>query len=299
MPMYLIAISFFIIESVNILRATNLRCYEDANRSVQWKDDCHACVLFIDSINISSLSTIHVARQLINEHHELSIEDLIDHRQVFFSNTSHHLQRREAPIAVHKHCQRQADGPLYGYNQTHCFCDSHQCNFNIQRCIYEVIAKGLFSCYHGSNVSENSLEIRQKCRTCRIRLESNLTYHYECLTFAEQRQQDRKLCTCQQTLCNRDFAACAGNAQSEMSITLSSSTAVARSSELSQTIETMRSTTNNDTLDEFSVDNSTYNPSTTGVVRQTMENVACRNCGRAWIVNTLLLLLGSSLKYSL
>ncbi|CAF4766927.1 unnamed protein product, partial [Rotaria magnacalcarata] len=80
---------------------------------------------------------------------------------------------------------RELDGPLYGYDQTHCYCNSNQCNSNIQRCIYEVTSKRHFACYHGTNSSLHSLEIRHKCRSCRIRTEINSIYHYECLTFGE------------------------------------------------------------------------------------------------------------------
>ena len=288
--MYLITIFFLIIGTVNSLQAMNLRCYEDTNRTVQWQDNCHACVLFIDSVNISSLSTINAARQLISRNHELSIEELIDHQQVLEKNTLR--QRRQAPILVHKYCQRQINGPLYGYNQTHCFCDSHQCNFNIQRCIYEVIAKGLFSCYHGSNASEHSLEIRQKCRSCRLRLESNLTYHYECLTFAEHRQQNQTHCTCQQTLCNRDLTTCAHNTQSGMPILTTQLTST------SKELETTRLTVENVTNEENSTDDSMFKTSTSTIETRIGEKTNSINRGETFRFDVLLLLFALILRFS-
>ena len=59
-----------------------------------------------------------------------------------------------------------------------------------------------------SNSSQYPLEIRHKCRSCRIQIESNWIYHYECLTFAEREQNDRTHCTCQRPMCNQDLSTC-------------------------------------------------------------------------------------------
>jgi hypothetical protein len=196
-----LCLSLFI-GSADILLAENLRCYDNTHRSIPWKENCHACVLFIDSINISSTSTNEFSRKPISRHNQLSIG------QVTLSSTTTSYDSHQVNRIVHQICACQSHGPLFGYNQTHCFCDSNQCNFNIQRCIHEVLDKGLVSCYHGSNSSEHTLEIRQKCRTCRLRIESSSTTYYECLTFADDRREYSTYCTCQQSLCNRDRQTC-------------------------------------------------------------------------------------------
>jgi hypothetical protein len=129
-------------------------------------------------------------------------------KKFFVHDIIQHRYRRYTDTIIHQKCAREFDGPLYGYNQTHCYCNTHLCNSNIQGCIYEIVSKRYFSCYHGSNSSRNSLEIYKKCRSCRIKKESALTYHYECLTFGEQEQKTETHCTCQHPMCNQDFAIC-------------------------------------------------------------------------------------------
>ena len=212
--MYLIGVLLLIIGSVNVLLATHLRCYEDdgggdqtpGNRSVQLHERCRACVLFIDFVNISStVSTINSVGKLLNRHHELSIEELISYQE---AKPNYRRRRRHLSTPLRQSCARSANGPLYGYNQTHCYCDSDRCNTNLQRCIYEVIGKSLFSCYHSSTPSERPLKIHQKCRACRLRRQLDSTYYYECLTFAEEEHSNQTHCTCQHPLCNRDATIC-------------------------------------------------------------------------------------------
>jgi len=185
---------------INIINTTNLRCYEDINGSVLLIKNCRACVIFIDlKINTAIL------QRKIFIHDEPSIEELF-----LYDEKKHRRRRlrRNTNTIVHQKCAREFDGPLYGFDQTHCYCNSNLCNSNIQRCIYEIASKRYFSCYHGSNLSHNSLEIYKKCRSCRIRKEFNLTYHYECLTFGEQEQKSNTHCTCQHPMCNQDFSIC-------------------------------------------------------------------------------------------
>jgi hypothetical protein len=160
---------WFLLFLINIIDTTNLRCHEDINGSVQIIENCRACVIFIDT-GISS-------RKLIR-HTEPSIEEL----SFYDENKHRRRRRRQTNVIIHQKCAHQFDGPLYGYDQTHCYCNSNLCNSNIQRCIYEITSKRYFSCYHGTNTSQVSLEISKKCRSCRIRKESDLLYNYECLT---------------------------------------------------------------------------------------------------------------------
>ena len=183
----IVLLIFFVI--LEIIHATNLRCYDDHAGSIRLIEHCRACIIYIDiKLNMGQISP----------------------KNIFDYDRKHSHQRRELntqPI-VHQKCAREFDGPLYGYDQTHCYCNSNLCNSNIQGCIYEIVSKRYFSCYHGSNSSGNSLEINKKCRSCRIRKESSLTYHYECLTFGEQEQRSTTHCTCQHPMCNQDFAIC-------------------------------------------------------------------------------------------
>ncbi|CAF1000903.1 unnamed protein product, partial [Adineta ricciae] len=117
-------------------------------------------------------------------------------------------RRQNADTVIHQQCAREIDGPLYGYDQTHCYCNSNQCNSNIQRCIYEVTSKRHFSCYHGTNSSQYPVEILHKCRSCRIYKDFYSIYHYECLTFGEREQNNRTHCTCQRPMCNQDASTC-------------------------------------------------------------------------------------------
>ena len=212
--MYLLGVLLLIIGSVNILLATHLHCYDDdaavpaaTNRSVQLHEHCRACILFIDVVNISStVSAMTSAGKLLSRHHELSIDELISYQETKPNYRRRH--RRQLSTPLRQSCARSSNGPLYGYNRTHCYCDSDRCNLNLHRCIYEVIAKSLFSCYHSSMTSERPLEIQQKCRACRLRRQSDATYHYECLTFAEEEHSNQTHCTCQHPLCNRDATIC-------------------------------------------------------------------------------------------
>ncbi|CAF2821066.1 unnamed protein product [Rotaria sp. Silwood2] len=175
---------------------TDLRCYEDINGTVQLIENCRACIIFIDR-NINR--TISSKKMIIDN--KPSIKGL------FFYNEKNRYRRYSNTI-IHQKCAHESDGPLYGYDKTHCYCNSNQCNLNIQRCIHEIVSKRYFSCYHGSNTSYYSLEIYRQCRSCRIRIETDLTYYYECLTFGEQEQTNYTYCTCQQPMCNQDFAIC-------------------------------------------------------------------------------------------
>lgn len=202
--MYFIAFLLLILQPMKVRLASNIRCYEDVNRSVQLHENCRACVLFIDSINTSSISKTQLAKKLPDQLQELSIEALISS-----SDSRNHRHRRQVTSILHQNCARYSSGPLYGYNQTHCICDTDQCNYNIQRCIYEVIAKSFFSCYHGVVSGDPvSLEVRSKCRTCRVSRLDESMYNYECLTFAEAQPNNRTQCSCQQPMCNRNLPIC-------------------------------------------------------------------------------------------
>ncbi len=183
---------------INQIRTTNLRCYEDTNGSFRLIENCRACVIFIDAKIHSAVSA-----------RKISINDEPSSLQEFFLyEKNKRRRRRNLKTIVHQKCAREFDGPLYGFDQTHCYCNSNLCNSNIQRCIYEIASKRYFSCYHGSNSSQNSLEIYKKCRSCRIRKEFSSIYHYECLSFGEQEQKSETHCTCQHPMCNQDFSIC-------------------------------------------------------------------------------------------
>ncbi|CAF0827113.1 unnamed protein product [Rotaria sordida] len=186
-----------IVSLIKIIYTTNLRCNEDINGTVQIVENCRACMIFIDTkINRTILSKKKIM------YNKSSINEL------FFYDENKHYRRRYNNTMIHQKCARESYGPLYGYDQTHCYCNINECNLNIQRCIYEIVSKRYFSCYHGSNTSFYSLEIYKQCRSCRIRIETNLTYYYECLIFGEQEQTNYTHCTCQHPMCNQDFGIC-------------------------------------------------------------------------------------------
>jgi len=166
---------FLLFLLLNIIITTSLRCNEDIKGSIQIIENCRACVIYIDT--------------------GITPRDMLRYR-------------RHTNTIIRQKCALEMNGPLYGYDQTHCYCNSNLCNSNIQRCIYEIVSKRYFSCYHGTNSSYNSLEISKKCRSCRIRKESDLLYNYECLTFGEQEQKNDTHCTCQHPMCNQDFSIC-------------------------------------------------------------------------------------------
>ncbi|CAF0751110.1 unnamed protein product [Adineta steineri] len=219
--MFSIWLSLLIVLSVNIINVINLRCNEDIDGSLQVIENCRACVIFITPTISPSMSTTKTTtaaaatiitttailpRNIFISNVEPSIEELF-----LFDEKKRRRRRRRrhnANTEIHQQCAREIDGPLYGYDQTHCYCNSNQCNSNIQRCIYEVTSKRLFACYHGSNSTQYPLGIFDKCRSCRIRTEFNSIYHYECLTFGEHEQNNQTHCTCQRPMCNQDIAAC-------------------------------------------------------------------------------------------
>jgi hypothetical protein len=203
--MFSIWFPLLIVLSVNIITAINLRCNEDINGSFQVIENCRACVIFIAPATLlttSTTTTTILPRNIFASNIEPSIEEL------FLFDEKKRRRRQNVDTIIHQQCARELDGPLYGYDQTHCYCNSNQCNSNIQRCIYEVTSKRHFACYHGSNSSQYPLEIRHKCRSCRIQTELNSMYHYECLTFGEREQNNHTHCTCQRPMCNQDVSTC-------------------------------------------------------------------------------------------
>ncbi|CAF2986374.1 unnamed protein product [Rotaria sp. Silwood2] len=207
--MFSIWLSLLIVQSINIIIATSLRCNEDINGSFHVIENCRSCVIFIAPATLPTTSTTTkttiLSKNIFTSYGEPSLEELF----LFGEAKRHrHRRRRNVDTIIHQQCARELDGPLYGYDQTHCYCNSNQCNSNIQRCIYEVTSKRHFACYHGSNSSVYPLEIRHKCRSCRILTEFNSIYHYECLTFGEREQNNRTHCTCQRPMCNQDISTC-------------------------------------------------------------------------------------------
>ncbi|CAF1042760.1 unnamed protein product [Adineta steineri] len=186
-----------IILLINIAYITNLRCHEDIDGSLQLMDNCRSCIIFIDTKR-----SIKVSPRKTDIYEGSTIQEL------FLYNNKRRHRRDDANIIIRQQCAREHDGPLYGYDQTHCYCNSNRCNTNIQRCFYEIASKRYFSCYHGSNESHNSLEIYKKCRSCRIQIDSNKIFHYECLTFGEQEHNNHTHCTCQYPMCNQDIGLC-------------------------------------------------------------------------------------------
>lgn len=206
--MFSIQLSLLIVLSIHIIITTSLRCNEDITGSFQVIENCRACVIFIAPTTLSATTTIKptvLSKEMFTSYDEPSSEELI-----LFGESKQSRRRRQLNVdtVIHQKCARESDGPLYGYDQTHCYCSSNQCNSNIQRCIYEVTSKRHFACYHGTNSSLHPLEIRPKCRSCRIRIDSNSLYHYECLTFGEREQKNRTYCTCQRPMCNQDVSTC-------------------------------------------------------------------------------------------
>ncbi|CAF2150920.1 unnamed protein product, partial [Rotaria magnacalcarata] len=51
---------------------------------------------------------------------------------VFFDESQDRRRRRRrrrqinVDTVIHQRCARELDGPLYGYDQTHCYCNSNQ-----------------------------------------------------------------------------------------------------------------------------------------------------------------------------
>jgi len=210
--MFLICLSLLIVLSVNTIIATNLRCNEDINGSFQIIENCRACVIFIAPVTSPSINTTTTTaattvlpRNMFISNAEPSIEELF-----LFDEKKRRRRRRRHSVdtVIHQECARELDSPLYGYDQTHCYCNSNRCNSNIQRCIYEITSKPQFACYHGIKSSQYQLEIRPKCRSCRIRTEFNSMHYYECLTFGEREQNNQTHCTCQRPMCNKDVSTC-------------------------------------------------------------------------------------------
>ena len=204
-------LALLIFLSPNVLVASNLRCNEDLYGSLQLIENCRACVIFIAPANLpttrSTTRTTRLPKNMIMSNDEPSIEELF----LFDEHKRRRRRRRRGDsndTIIHQQCARESDGPLFGYDQTHCYCNSNQCNSNIQRCIYEVTSKRHFACYHGSNSSQYPLEIRHKCRSCRIRTDFQSMHHYECLTFGEREQNDRTQCVCQRPMCNENLSSC-------------------------------------------------------------------------------------------
>ena len=186
MSSIVVVIVFLSCVIIQIIHASNLRCYDDYGGSFRLVEHCRACVIYID----------------------IKMNTGISQRKQFDHDQKQSASQQTSNTIVHQRCAREFDGPLYGFDQTRCYCNTNLCNSNIQRCFYEIVSRRYFSCYQGSNASQNSLEINKKCRSCRIRKESSLTYHYECLTFGEQEQRSHTQCTCQHPMCNQDFAIC-------------------------------------------------------------------------------------------
>ena len=185
-------------------------------------------------------------------------------------------RRHNLDTVIHQQCARESDGPLYGYDQTHCYCNSNQCNSNIQRCIYEVTSKRHFACYHGSNSSQNPLEIRHKCRSCRIHTDLNSIYHYECLTFGEREENHQTHCTCQRPMCNQDASTChrsqqgpsQSRAHSVYTILLNSTTSLSSTTTESTSTSTIQ-TTSITTTPITTTTTTTPLPSTTPIINTT------------------------------
>ena len=209
--MFSLWLSLLIVLSINITNATNLRCNEDINGSFQIVRNCRACIIFIVPVTLSTTSetltttttTSISSRNTFSLYFTTSMKNSSS-----FSEKKRRFPRNKAGTKIYRQCARELDGPLYGYDQTHCYCNSNRCNSNIQRCIYEVTSIRHFACYHGRNSSRYPLEIHHKCRSCRIRIDPNLMYYYECLTFGERKQSNRTHCTCQRPMCNQDVSTC-------------------------------------------------------------------------------------------
>ena len=257
-----------LIHFLQIIETRNLRCYDDNNTgSFNLMEHCRACVIFIDiKVNISvSPRTIFLDNHL---------------------NLSEDRYHRHTDAVIHQRCAREVDGPLYGFDQTHCYCNSNLCNPNIQRCVYEIVSKRYFSCYHGSNASRHSLEIYKKCRSCRIRKDSPLTYHYECLTFGEQEQKNETECTCQQPMCNQDFAVCQRFQQLPSHARVNAIDEPTKVSNATAIPSTVSTTFNQTTEQEVSTENATMSEMTSAFSNETNTvQVEARNHAKSFAVN--------------
>ena len=153
-------LSLLIIFSTEILLTINLRCNEDIHGSFQLMENCRACVIFIAPANLpttrstttstittttTTTTTSPLPKNMIMTNNEPSIEELY----LFDQNKRRRRRRDSNDTVIHQQCAQELEGPLYGYDQTHCYCNSNLCNSNIQRCIYEVTSKRHFACYHG------------------------------------------------------------------------------------------------------------------------------------------------------
>lgn len=289
--MFSIWFSSLLVLSVNIIIAANLRCNEDIHGSFQVIENCRACVIFIAPATlISTTSTTTTTttastalpRHIFASNSEPSIEELF----LFDERKRRRRRRHNLDTVIHQQCARDVNGPLYGYDQTHCYCNSNQCNSNIQRCIYEVTSKRHFACYHGSNSSQFPLEIRHKCRSCRIHIEFHSVHHYECLTFGEREQNNQTHCTCQQPMCNQDVSTCYRSQQlssqprahpahgilisstASSSTTTTTTTTTTESTSISTTSTTTIATTTTSTTTTTTT--TTPLPSTTSITTTTM-----------------------------
>ncbi|CAF1266186.1 unnamed protein product [Adineta ricciae] len=182
---------------INITSVVNLHCHDDLHGSIRLIENCRACVIYIDT-NIR----LAISPRTTSLSQTSSIEELA------FPNERKRYRRHDPNIIIRQRCAREHDGALYGYDQTHCYCNSNRCNSDIQRCIYEIASKRYFSCYHGFDSSGNLPEISRKCRSCRIRMDTNRKHHYECLEFGQQEQNNQTHCTCQYPMCNQNLGIC-------------------------------------------------------------------------------------------
>ncbi|CAF3480159.1 unnamed protein product [Rotaria sordida] len=263
--MFSIWLLLLITQSINIIIAINLRCNEDINGSFQIIENCRACVIFIAPAILSTPSTTTKAttltKNMFTSYAEPSLEELFLFGEA--KRRRRRRRRRDVDTIIHQQCARELDGPLYGYDQTHCYCNSNQCNSNIQRCIYEVTSKRHFACYHGSNSSLYPLEIRHKCRSCRIRTEFKSMYHYECLIFGEREQNNRTHCTCQRPMCNQDVSTCQRFQQAPSQPRLNLALDVPLNSTISTTITTTTMSTSTSTIKIFIATTATTTTTTT------------------------------------
>lgn len=210
--MALIWLSFLLVLSTDILVAEALRCHDDIYGPYQVMEDCRACVIFIAPIELTTIKPTTTTAMILPKRRTTTIDEPSIEELFLFDEHRRRRRRRRRYLnndtIIHQQCAREINGPLYGYDQTHCYCNSNQCNSNIQRCIYEVTSKRYFACYHGYNSSQHSLEIRHKCRSCRIRMEADFMTYYECLTFGEREHNNQSTCTCQRPMCNQDASTC-------------------------------------------------------------------------------------------
>ena len=289
----LVLLSFYFIE---LIRTTNVRCYDDQNHAIQLTEHCRACVIYIESKN--NVSNV-APKQIHVEHNDFSI------RNLFLNDEEEQHRRRfrrwSSDIVIHQKCAREYDGPIYGFDQTHCYCNSNLCNSNIQRCIYEIASKRYFSCYHGTNRTLNSLEILKKCRSCRIQKDANSNFHYECLTFGEQEQRSETHCTCQHPMCNQDFVICQrfqqissqGRVQVFLNTTEPPTTTTTTTAMKIDSTQLTASTLviTNQTAREFSIENSTsINMTTQNETKSNITNlIDAKNQANIFVINFVLI----------